>query len=80
MNLETLGISGPFEDRPDRRVLDLVDMFHTLDTRIHNAVLVLKERRKVAASNVAVLVNGCGQYGPAVFSEPSRIVGAAAEK
>ena len=46
----------------------------TLDLRIHHAKAVFKKRWQVARCDVAVLVDGRGQYGPAVFPIPPWVV------
>ena len=45
--------------------------------RIDDAVLVLEERRQVAAGDVAVLVDTRCEYCSAVLAEPRRVVGTA---
>ena len=56
-------------------MLDLVMMADVLDTRIYDAVLVLKKRRQVPTTDVAVFVDSGCENGAAVLLIPSWIVG-----
>jgi hypothetical protein len=64
----------------DDRVSDFRDGFARLDLAINQANAVFKKWRQVTASQVAVFINACRQYRPAMPPIPSGIVRAAAEK
>ena len=51
-----------------------------LDTGIDDSVLVLKEGREMATSDVSVFVDCGGQDKATVFLRPSRIIGSTTKK
>ena len=51
-----------------------------LDLAVDDAEAVLEERRQIAASEIAIFVDGRGQDGPAVAAIPAGVVGPAAEE
>ena len=59
---------------------DFVERVASLDFGIDNAKTVFKERRQVAARQVAILVNAGRQHRAAMRAVPRRIIGAAAEE
>jgi hypothetical protein len=59
---------------------EIIHRFAVLDPRIDDSDPVLKERRKVAACKVTVLVYGHPEYRAAVIAIPGRIVRAATEE
>ena len=61
-------------------MLYFVVMLYVLDTGINDAVLVLKEWRQPAASDVAILVDGRSENSAAMFPKPTGIVSATAEE
>ena len=68
------------QDLADGGMGDLVDGLAVLHLGVDHAILVLEERRQIAAGDVAVLVDGGREDGAAVLPIPGRIVGAAAEE
>ena len=66
MDFEPLIVApGPTENGANGRMLDLFNPLHILNNRIHDAVLVLKERREISAANMAILVDRGRQHDPA---------------
>jgi len=61
-------------------MLDLIDTLHILDDRVHNAMPVFKERRKVSAANMTIFIDRGRQHNPAMLLIPGGIVGSAAKK
>jgi hypothetical protein len=53
---------------------------NVLDSRIGDAAVVIKKRRKPSTGYVAALVDCGGQYGATILSVPYRIVGTAPEE
>src|SRR5258705_8666352 len=68
------------KDFPNLRVLNVVDRLSFLTMIVTNPVLVLKERREIAACYVGVLVDGRAQYRPSLITIPCGVVRAAAKK
>jgi hypothetical protein len=74
MNLQTsieVQIAKCFTDCGMKNFVDRLAILHA---RVDNAIAMFKERREIAASDVAILVNRSGEHGAAVFPIPGRIV------
>ena len=65
---------------PDRRVLYFVDRLRFLPAVIPNEVFEFVERGKVAASDVAELVDRGTNHGAAVMAVPGRVIRSAPEE
>src|SRR5581483_3739899 len=63
-----------------RGMLDVAIVRHILHLRVRDAAVVIEERRHAATGDIATLVDGRGEHGPAIFPVPHRIVGPAAEE
>lgn len=61
-------------------MLNFGNRFDVLDLRVNNTVLVLEERRQVAAADVTVLVYSRGKNDAAVLPIPFWVVGASSKE
>ena len=68
------------QDRPHDRMPDVVHRVARLNVAIDDADAMLKERRQMATSEVAIFVDGGRENGAAVRVIPRRIIRSAAEK
>src|ERR1051325_1024986 len=59
------------------RMCDLVDRLASLDFRPNDPKPVIKERRQITTSKIAILINARCQYRAAVLAIPGGVVGPA---
>src|SRR5947208_17143618 len=80
MDLEAAAAIGVHQHGAYGRMLYLRRIDDVLDLRVDDPVLVLEERRQVAAGDVAILVDCRRDDAAAVLFGPRRIVGAAPDE
>ncbi len=56
------------------RVIDLAYLLAAFYLRVNDTNLVVKERRQIAARDVAVFVDGCGEDGSTILPVPGGVV------
>ena len=61
-------------------MFDVFDFANRFNLRVDDTMFVLKERRQMADRDIAVFVDGRGQYGASILAEPFWIIGSAPEK
>src|SRR5690242_12650643 len=80
MNLNSLLDSKILQTCPRRRMTDLSVVNDVFDFRIRNAAVVLEKRWQPPAGDVAALIDGGGQHGPAELTVPNGIIGSATKE
>src|SRR5688572_10637239 len=80
VNLEPLRHFEPLEHATHRGMLNLADLLHILNDGVDHPEAMIEERRQLADTDVAVLVDGRSQHGAAVLAIPLWIIRSAPEE
>jgi hypothetical protein len=80
VNLDPFLDSHELQAAAHRGMLDRAILVYVFDFGVGNAAVIFKKWRKMAASDVATLVNRSGEDGAAVLTVPNGIIRATAKK
>ena len=68
------------EDGPDRRMVNPLGVFRSLDAGVDDPVLVVEHRWQIPNADITVFVNGHAEDGTAMFQIPLGIIRASAKQ